>query len=99
MKETFSVGAYNVHTAYHMYVCDFKAFYIICEDMVNAPGYFVEFLDMRNWTYKRHYTILTESSLLGRLEGATKYYPGRRSTKNERQAHSTIVVSNPIKCI
>jgi hypothetical protein len=56
----FSVGAYNAHTTYHTHVCDFEAFYIICEVMFAVLGYLGEFLDLSNWGYKYYYTAVTE---------------------------------------
>jgi len=68
VKEMFCVGAFNAHAAYHTHVCDFKTFYIICEVIFPALGYYGKFVDLGSWRYKSHYTFSNRINF-PRLEG------------------------------
>jgi len=80
----FSVGAYDAHAAYHTHVCDVKIFYVICDVMFTALYYCGEFLDLRNWRYKGHYTILTDSRLHCVVKIGRKYQILSKEQKSEK---------------
>jgi hypothetical protein len=80
----FSVGAYDAHAEYHTHVCDVKIFYIICEVIFTALCYYGEFLDLRNWRYKGHYRILTESRLQCVLKTGKEQQILSRKQKREK---------------
>lgn len=69
--------------------------------MFPTPGLFEEFLVLRNWRYKRYYTILTKPGRQCVVKTGRNYqiFSGSRSGKNEGQAHSIIVVSLSITSI